>query len=107
MVLKPGNFLAASSLLMVGRMTTSSPFFLQYHIDGQYEIPRGKRSITRGVPVSGGGDTAVGRELERVHNAENLVKVTASGRGIGDRESNLLGGINDEHAADGGLGGVL
>lgn len=52
-------------------------------------------------PVDRGGDTSLISGLERVDNPENLCCVTASGGGVGHDQADLLGGVDDEHGADG------
>lgn len=57
--------------------------------------------IITGQPVDGGGDTVLVGGLEGVNNTEYLSSVTASGGGVGDDQTDLLLGVNNEDGADG------
>lgn len=48
-------------------------------------------------PVCRGGDLVLVSQLERVHDTQNLVKVSPARRGVGDDESNDILGINDKN----------
>jgi hypothetical protein len=52
------------------------------------------------LPVTGSGDAVLVTELERVNNAKDLIKVTASGGRVGQNETDALLGVNDEDRAD-------
>ena len=56
--------------------------------------------VVTGHPVDRGGDPVLVARLQRVNNTEHLGRVAASGRGIGEYESDGLLGVNDEHRAD-------
>lgn len=53
------------------------------------------------LPVGRGGDTVLVTELERVDDAEDLVKVATGGGGVGKGETDGLLGVDDEDGADG------
>lgn len=52
-------------------------------------------------PVSGGSDLVVVRELERVDDTDDFIKVTTSAGRVGDSQAKLLVGINNEDGANG------
>lgn len=53
------------------------------------------------LPVTGSGDAVLVTELKRVNDTEDLIKVTASGSGVGQNKTDGLLGINDEDGTDG------
>lgn len=52
------------------------------------------------LPVTGSGDTMLVTELKRVDNTKDLIKVTASGSGVAQDETDGLLGIDDEDGTD-------
>jgi hypothetical protein len=51
------------------------------------------------LPASRRGDLGATRQLQRVHDAQHLVKVTPRAGGIREGEADLVSGIQDEDAA--------
>lgn len=49
------------------------------------------------LPVGWGGHSLGGRELERVHRSQDLVKVASGGGGVEQRQLQPLVGTDDEH----------
>jgi hypothetical protein len=52
------------------------------------------------LPVTGSGDTMLVTELKRVDDTKDLIKVTASGSGVAQDETDGLLGIDDENGTD-------
>jgi hypothetical protein len=52
------------------------------------------------LPVTGSGDTVLVTELKRVNDTKDLIKVTASGSGVAQDETDGLLGIDDEDGTD-------
>lgn len=52
-------------------------------------------------PVDGSGDTLLVRGLQGIHDTEHLGSVTAGRGRVGQGETDLLVGVNDEDRADG------
>jgi hypothetical protein len=61
---------------------------------------RNDNVITR-KPVDGGGDTVLVGGLQGINDTEDLSGVTTGGSRVGENETDLLVGVNDEDRADG------
>jgi hypothetical protein len=55
------------------------------------------------LPVCGRSHGVLGRELQRVDDAQDLVEVAARGHGIAELQLNLFVRTDDEHGAHGGV----
>ena len=62
---------------------------------------RRHHDITALLPVGRCRDAVLGRQLQRVDHAEDLVEVAASGGWVENGELELLVGADDEHSAGG------
>lgn len=90
---------AASSSDMLGGTMTQSPGW-----DRGNRVRRipglwwgGGRWTGTYLPVGWGGHSLGGRELERVHRSQDLVKVASGGGGVEQRQLQPLVGTDDEH----------
>lgn len=78
------------------------------HMEGTYQLlgllvgdGRSDNDVVTWNPVDGGGDTVLVTGLEGVKDTEDLGGVTAGGGWVGEDETDLLLGVNDEDGADG------
>lgn len=96
-----GNMAAASSSDMLGGTMTQSPGWEQTDVrKTQSGGCRGNLKPAGGgmyLPISRGGHSFSGCELERVHHSQDLVKVASGGGGIEQRQLQPLVGTDNKH----------